>query len=48
MVAAALLRERLSEAEAALTQTEIERFSMAAAAEKLRRDLKIAKRLYRH
>ena len=39
MVAAALLRERLSEAEAALTQTEIERFSMAAAAEKLRRDL---------
>ena len=39
MVAAALLRERLSEAEAALTQTEIERFSMAAATEKLRRDL---------
>ena len=39
MVAGALVRERLSEAEAALTQTEIERFSMAVAAEKLRRDL---------
>ena len=39
MVAAAILRERLSEADAALTQKQIERLSMAAASEKLRKDL---------
>ena len=39
IAAAAILRERLSEAETALTQKEIERFSMAAATEKLRKDL---------
>ena len=39
IAAAAILRERLFEAETALTQKEIERFSMAAATEKLRKDL---------
>ena len=39
IAAAAILRERLFEAETALTQQEIERFSMAAATEKLRKDL---------
>ena len=36
---AAILRERLFDAETALTQQELERFSMAAATEKLRKDL---------
>ena len=40
IVAAAILRKRLSEADAALTQKQIERLSMAAASEKLRKDLK--------
>ena len=39
IAAAAILRERLFDAETALTQKEIERFSMAAATEKLRKDL---------
>ena len=39
MVAAAILRKQLSEADAALTQKQIERFAMAAASEKLRKDL---------
>ena len=39
MVATAILRERLSEADSALTQKQIERLSMAAAAAKLRKDL---------
>jgi len=39
IAAAAIVRERLSEAETALTQKEIERFSMAIATEKLRKDL---------
>ncbi|MDT2077315.1 MAG: peptidoglycan -binding protein [Planktomarina sp.] len=39
IAAAAILRERLFDAETALTQQELERFSMAAATEKLRKDL---------
>ena len=39
MVAVTILRERLSEADTALTQKQIESLSMAAASEKLRKDL---------